>query len=179
MALKTNYLDFIPPAGGRVYQLTTVDAVTQKYNITDVTEYTQEGDTFGASAINATNAVANAAVPKVTTGVAGNLVAFAAGGEQADSGKKPADFAPAMSYDLKTVTFASVPANGNAKASITASPPSGYSIISAICVDGSAADNVICSCNWYVNTLFVSAQSYWAAALTNVTATIRLTYAKI
>ena len=123
--------------------------------------------------------VANAAVPKVTTGVTGNLVAFAASGNQADSGKKPADFAPAMSYDSKTVTFASIPANGNAKASITAYSPSGYTVIAAICVAGTGPDNVICSCNWYSNMLYVSAHSYWTETLTNVTATIRLTYAKI
>jgi len=123
--------------------------------------------------------VANAAVPKVTTGVTGNLVAFAASGNQADSGKKPSDFEPAMIHDSKTVTFASVPANGNVKASITANAPSGYAIIAAICVGGTAFDNVIYACNWYSNTLYVSAQSYWASTLTNVTATIRLTYAKI
>lgn len=177
MSLKTDYKDAIPPSTGRVYRPTYNADGTM--TLEDVTAYEQDGDAFGAADINATNGVANAAVSKVTTGVTGNLVAFAASGEQADSGKKPADFAPAMSYDSKTVTFASVPANGNAKASIAANVPSGYAVVAAICVGGSAPDNVICSCNHYSNTLYVSAQSYWSATLTNVTATIRLTYAKI
>lgn len=178
MSLKTDYKDAIPPSTGRVYRH-TYNTTDGTMTLEDVTEYEQVGDAFGAADINAVNEVANAAVPKVTAGVTGNLVAFAVSGEQADSGKKPSDFEPAMRHDSKTVTFASVPANGNAKASITAYPPSGYSIIAAICVGGSAYDNVICACNWKSNTLYVSAQSYWSAALTNVTVTIQLTYAKI
>ena len=56
MALKTNYVDAIWP-GIRKYQIS--DAGGGKSTITDVTEYTQEGDSFGAKDINATNAAIN------------------------------------------------------------------------------------------------------------------------
>ena len=55
--LKTNYQDYIPPSTGKRYVITK-DA--QGYStIQDATEYTQEGDTFGASDINATNTAVN------------------------------------------------------------------------------------------------------------------------
>ena len=55
--LKTDYKDYIPPEGGKRYIITT-DA--QGYStIQDATEYTQEGDAFGAGDINATNTTVN------------------------------------------------------------------------------------------------------------------------
>ena len=55
--LKTDYKDFIPPESGKRYIITTD---SQGYStIQDATEYTQEGDTFGASDINTTNDTIN------------------------------------------------------------------------------------------------------------------------
>ena len=51
--LKTDYKDYIPPESGKRYIITTD---SQGYStIQDATEYTQEGDTFGANDINTTN----------------------------------------------------------------------------------------------------------------------------
>lgn len=57
MDLKTNYLDYIPPSTGKRYKITT-DSLGFSA-IEDETEYTQAGDTFGASDINATNTEIN------------------------------------------------------------------------------------------------------------------------
>ena len=57
MDLKTNYLDYIPPSTGKRYKITT-DSLGFSA-IEDETEYTQTGDTFGASDINATNTEIN------------------------------------------------------------------------------------------------------------------------
>lgn len=57
MALKENFLNDIFE-GNRKYQITKNEDGT--YTILDVTEYTQEGDLFGAGDINATNAAVNA-----------------------------------------------------------------------------------------------------------------------
>lgn len=55
--LKTDYKDYIPPESGKRYIITTD---SQGYStIQDATEYTQEGDTFGANDINATNGAIN------------------------------------------------------------------------------------------------------------------------
>ena len=55
--LKTDYKDYIPPESGKRYIITTD---SQGYStIQDATEYTQEGDTFGAGDINATNNAVN------------------------------------------------------------------------------------------------------------------------
>jgi len=55
--LKTDYKDYIPPESGKRYIITTN---SQGYStIQDATEYTQEGDTFGAGDINATNNAVN------------------------------------------------------------------------------------------------------------------------
>ena len=55
--LKTDYKDYIPPESGKRYIITTN---SQGYStIQDTTEYTQEGDTFGAGDINATNNAVN------------------------------------------------------------------------------------------------------------------------
>ena len=51
--LKTDYKDFIPPETGKKYKITT-DSLGFS-TIEDVTDYTQTGDTFGASDINTTN----------------------------------------------------------------------------------------------------------------------------
>lgn len=56
-SLKTDYKDFIPPESGKKYIITT-DA-SGFSTIQDATEYTQEGDTFGASDINNTNQAVN------------------------------------------------------------------------------------------------------------------------
>ena len=55
--LKTDYKDYIPPKSGKRYIITTD---SQGYStIQDATEYTQEGDTFGANDINTTNNTIN------------------------------------------------------------------------------------------------------------------------
>ena len=55
--LKTDYKDYIPPESGKRYIITTN---SQGYStIPDATEYTQEGDTFGANDINTTNNTIN------------------------------------------------------------------------------------------------------------------------
>ena len=55
--LKTDYKDYIPPESGKRYIITTD---FQGYStIQDATEYTQEGDTFGANDINTTNNTIN------------------------------------------------------------------------------------------------------------------------
>ena len=55
--LKTDYQDYIPPESGKRYIITTD---SQGYStIQDATEYTQEGDTFGANDINTTNNTIN------------------------------------------------------------------------------------------------------------------------
>ena len=65
--LKTDYKDYIPPEGGKRYIITT-DA--QGYStIQDATEYTQEGDAFGAGDINATNTAVNSVTGLVPYGL--------------------------------------------------------------------------------------------------------------
>ena len=55
--LKTDYKDYIPPESGKRYIITTD---SQRYStIQSATEYTQEGDTFGANDINTTNNTIN------------------------------------------------------------------------------------------------------------------------
>ena len=55
--LKTDYKDYIPPESGKRYIINTD---SQGYStIQDATEYTQEGDTFGANDINTTNNTIN------------------------------------------------------------------------------------------------------------------------
>lgn len=50
MALKVNYKDFIPPESGRRWRITPQDDGSAI--IEDITEYQQEGDTFGANDMN-------------------------------------------------------------------------------------------------------------------------------
>ena len=57
MALKTDYKDDIPVSERRKYQM--VDNGDGTVSFVDVTEYSQEGDTFGAADINATNEAVN------------------------------------------------------------------------------------------------------------------------
>ena len=57
MALKTNYKDDIPISDLRKYQMR--DNGDGTVSFVDVTEYEQEGDTFGAGDINATNQEVN------------------------------------------------------------------------------------------------------------------------
>lgn len=56
MALKQDYKDDIFP-GTRLYQMIKNDNGT--YSFVDVTQYTQEGDLFGANDINSTNQAIN------------------------------------------------------------------------------------------------------------------------
>lgn len=56
MELKTTYKDDIFP-GTRLYRMVQNDDGT--YSFVDVTDYTQEGDLFGANDINATNNAVN------------------------------------------------------------------------------------------------------------------------
>lgn len=53
MALKTDYKDYIPPAGGRVYRPEYLTDGTMR--LADVTPYQQEGDTLGAAELNFIN----------------------------------------------------------------------------------------------------------------------------
>ena len=59
MALKTNYRDDVFE-GNRKYTLT--QGGDGKYEIIDSTNYTVQGDTFGANDMNATNATVNSLV---------------------------------------------------------------------------------------------------------------------
>ena len=56
MALRTNYKDDVF-SGARKYQMITNQDNTVSF--TDVTEYTQVGDTYGASEINEQNTAIN------------------------------------------------------------------------------------------------------------------------
>ncbi len=56
-ALYTHYKDYLPPSEGRKYRITQLE--DGLCSIEDVTEYLQQGDTFGAKDINATNQVIN------------------------------------------------------------------------------------------------------------------------
>ncbi len=58
MALKTDYKDYLPPETGRKFRIT--DAGGGLSAIEDATAYLQQGDTFGAEDINATNRQVNA-----------------------------------------------------------------------------------------------------------------------
>lgn len=58
MALRTNYKDFIADSEGRLYRIVPVGD-TGLSKITDATTYIQEGDRFGATDLNATNAQVN------------------------------------------------------------------------------------------------------------------------
>ena len=57
MVLKTDYKDDVFP-GARLYRMIKNDDGT--YSFSDVTDYTQEGDLFGANDINSTNGAINA-----------------------------------------------------------------------------------------------------------------------
>ncbi|MEG0896477.1 MAG: hypothetical protein RSF73_02955 [Ruthenibacterium sp.] len=57
MALKENYKDFIAPTAGRKYNIAAEPDGSSK--ISDITQYQQTGDQFGANDINATNALIN------------------------------------------------------------------------------------------------------------------------
>ena len=65
MALKTDYKDYLPPETGRQFRIT--DAGSGLSAIEDATEYLQQGDTFGAEDINATNRQVNALCAGYTT----------------------------------------------------------------------------------------------------------------
>jgi hypothetical protein len=62
-ALKTNYVD-ATYSGNKQYQMTTQDGYTI---LTDVTSYTQVGDNYGASDINAANRLLNTLSSNYTT----------------------------------------------------------------------------------------------------------------
>ncbi|MEG1074533.1 MAG: hypothetical protein RSC73_01000 [Ruthenibacterium sp.] len=57
MALKENYKDFIAPTAGRKYNIAAEPDGSSK--ISDITQYQQTGDQFGANDINATNKLVN------------------------------------------------------------------------------------------------------------------------
>lgn len=61
MALKTDYKDFIPSTGVRYARIKDEAGaiINSKVELEDVTTYTQEGDTFGAADMNATNIKVN------------------------------------------------------------------------------------------------------------------------
>lgn len=64
-ALKTTYKDDILSSGTkRKYNQTTNTDGTVSFE--DVSEYTQEGDTFGAADINATNTLVNSSLQIVS-----------------------------------------------------------------------------------------------------------------
>lgn len=63
MALKTNYKDYVY-SGSQKFKITANSDGTS--SITDATTYSQTGDTFGASDLNATNTEVN---KKLDTGV--------------------------------------------------------------------------------------------------------------
>ena len=65
--LTTDYLDAVF-AGNRKYQQTTNGDGTVSF--TDMTEYTQEGDRFGAEDINGTNTTVNAMLKRTTATLA-------------------------------------------------------------------------------------------------------------
>ena len=56
-ALKTTYKDYVPPTEGRKYRITQLE--DGLCTIEDVTDYLQQGDTFGAEDINEVNRVVN------------------------------------------------------------------------------------------------------------------------
>lgn len=56
-ALKTTYKDYVPPTEGRKYRITQLE--DGLCTIEDVTDYLQQGDTFGAEDINCVNRVVN------------------------------------------------------------------------------------------------------------------------
>lgn len=68
-SLKVNYLDAVFP-GNRKYQETSNGDGTVSF--TDVTEYSQEGDRFGAEDINTTNAAINSVIGTKTATLTAN-----------------------------------------------------------------------------------------------------------
>lgn len=64
MALKTDYKDFIPPEDGKKYRLTANSDGSTK--IEDITQYVQEGDSWGAGDVNAANTLVNQLVDGTT-----------------------------------------------------------------------------------------------------------------
>lgn len=58
MALKVDYADY-QLDGDRTYQLTDESGDIQKVQLTDISDYSVVGDTFGAADINATNKAVN------------------------------------------------------------------------------------------------------------------------
>lgn len=63
MSLKTDYKDAIFP-GNRKYQMIQNEDSTVSFQ--DVTEYTQEGDSFGATDINMTNMLVNSSLQVIS-----------------------------------------------------------------------------------------------------------------
>ena len=98
MALKTDYQDYIPPATGKRYIIT--EDVQGYSTIQDATEYTQEGDTFGAGDINTTNAAVN----DLSNGVG---VWSLAGGESIPSNSDLNDYTTAGTYICPSSAVAS------------------------------------------------------------------------
>ena len=66
MALKTDYKDYVY-SGNQKFKITANSDGTS--TITDSTTYSQVGDTFGASDLNATNEVVNNLTPTVYTNI--------------------------------------------------------------------------------------------------------------
>lgn len=63
-SLKTTYKDYVPPTEGRKYRITQLE--DGLCTIEDVTDYLQQGDTFGAEDINRVNRVINEACADFT-----------------------------------------------------------------------------------------------------------------
>ena len=98
MVLKTDYKDDVFP-GARLYRMIKNDDGT--YSFVDATDYTQEGDLFGANDINSTNGAINAlmGVKVVTVPAAGWSAAYPYSQSVSVSGITPED-APTISCSL-------------------------------------------------------------------------------
>ena len=68
MALKTDYKNYVLPDGTTLKKYQMINNEDGTVSFQDVTEYTQQGDRFGADDINATNAEVNTKQPKVLYG---------------------------------------------------------------------------------------------------------------
>lgn len=68
MALKTDYKNYVLPDGTTLKKYQMINNEDGTVSFKDVTNYTQQGDRFGADDINATNAEVNTKQPKVLYG---------------------------------------------------------------------------------------------------------------
>lgn len=68
MALKTDYKNYVLPDGTTLKKYQMINNEDGTVSFQDVTEYTQQGNRFGADDINTTNAEVNAKQSKVLYG---------------------------------------------------------------------------------------------------------------